>query len=325
MRWFASLVLLLFRFLRFWPVGSQRLRWQLHCLDLAIDVYHYDGLDEHVTALMPAYLDFHAQVHGDAPGDDAGAALTNRLVIFGRILIQAGHHDRGEDLLARAVAFFGGPGPAPPTRVWASGLFDLGGVFLELHRMEEALPWLEKALELRTAVHGADSFEVAQCHNNLGYCLNRLSRFDEAEGSILEAIRLHTRHSGAKSSEVAGAYCNLAENRLRRGQAAEALPILQDALEGTLGSDAIRSDLLDSLADVYAALGRLQECRMAAERSIDTALRDGKVAKVIEYARKLTDRLESAGRPEEAGEYRDMAQDLQRRHYFHKARQEGVA
>lgn len=325
MRWFASLVLLLIRFLRFWPVRAQRLRWQLNCLDLAIDVYNYDGLDEHVTALMPAYLDFHARVHGASAGGGPGAALTNRLVIFGRILIQAGHVERGEELLARAVAFFSGPEPAPARRVWTSSIFDLGGAYLQLNRMGEALPWLEKALQLRTALHGADSFEVAQCHNNLGYCLNRLGRFDEAEGSILEAIRLHTRHSGAKSSEVAGAYCNLAENRLRRGHATEALPILQDALEGTLRSDAIRSDLLDSLSDVYAALGRLQECRMAAERSIDTALRDGKVAKVIEYARKLTDRLESAGREQEAGEYRDLAEDLQRRHFFHKARQEGLA
>lgn len=325
MRWLASLALFFFRTLRFWPWRRQRSRWQLFCIEAALDAYTYEALDEHICAAMPAYIQLHAHVHGPKPELGASASLVHRLATFGRILVQAGHEARGEELLQGAVLFFTDNSPPHLTRRWAASVLNLGVAYLELGRMQDALPWLEEALAMRTMLHGGDSFEVAQCHNNLGFCLNRLGRFDEAERAIEVAIRLHTRHCGARSRDVAGANCNLAENRLRRGQAIDALPLLQGAIEATARYDSIRSDLLDSLSDVYAALGRLQECRLAADRSIQTAFRDGRIAKVIEYARKLTERLESAGRNEEASQYRALADSMQRKHYFQKAKQEGLA
>jgi tetratricopeptide (TPR) repeat protein len=91
---------------------------------------------------------------------------------------------------------------------------NLGNIFLELGKSEEAIPYYRKALQIEPA------FELA--HFNLGSALDAQGKFDEAVSHYVEALRL--------DPEFAEARTNLATVFIRKGKIDEAVRQLRQAL-----------------------------------------------------------------------------------------------
>jgi tetratricopeptide (TPR) repeat protein len=190
MSYIARLALFLCRAAQFWPIASPRAKFQMHALGVAFDSYLQDERTAEAAALVPQYLRLVRTVYGPNPQGRVGAVCMSRQVDFGRILHAAGGTEEGSALVKQCVDWFK-QHPPEEDAVWGACLLNLGGVLVHLQQPQEAIEWLEEASQLWRRVHGPDSYEVAQCQNNLGVAYQDLGQLDAAERAQREALRLN--------------------------------------------------------------------------------------------------------------------------------------
>ncbi|MBQ0931430.1 serine/threonine-protein kinase [Ideonella alba] len=102
----------------------------------------------------------------------------------------------------------------------------LGMVHLDAGRYARASEVLEANLARSRAMHGADDAELAL---NLSFTVLtrlRLMRLDDAEAAARDSVRIAQAHPGLSASELRGLRRRLGQVLVQRGQAAEALAVL---------------------------------------------------------------------------------------------------
>jgi tetratricopeptide (TPR) repeat protein len=104
--------------------------------------------------------------------------------------------------------------------------------FLDNDNYESAIEYQKEALRIFECTYGEEHYEVATCHNVIGFaCLNKGSDLEEAIKHLEKALNLFLKVLGHEKPEVGTCYHNLgvAHSRLRRDHMA--LEYCEKALE----------------------------------------------------------------------------------------------
>lgn len=142
-------------------------------------------------------------------------------------------------------------------------------------RYADALPKAQEALALREQALGADHLEVAASLNTLGEIYRAHGRFDDAERVHRRALTIREKHLGPGDSDVATTLNNLAMLHNARAVYAEAesllkraLSIIERARETPQQNRRLEAEILENLAKVYRALGRVAEAEEAQAKAM---------------------------------------------------------
>jgi tetratricopeptide (TPR) repeat protein len=161
---------------------------------------------------------------------------------------------------------------------------NLGNIFLELGKSDEAIPYFRKALRIDPA------FVLA--HFNLGSALDAQGKFDEAVSHYVEAVRL--------DPEFAEARTNLAVVFIKRGKIDEAVRQLRQALRA-------KPELAKAhynLGVAYRHRGDYREAQKEWERAIEIDPEDAKslsnLGNIAAYSRSFDQAREYYSRAYEA-------------------------
>ncbi|HEX8822454.1 MAG TPA: CHAT domain-containing tetratricopeptide repeat protein [Archangium sp.] len=152
--------------------------------------------------------------------------------------------------------------------------FDEGQRLAEAVRYAEAVPLIERALELSTANHGEAHPEVARCLDLLGNTRRQQGDFARAEPLLQRGLAIREAVYGKHHPDVARSLHNLAYLHYFQGLYARAEPLYERALaiqEATLGAhhpDVARS--LRGLAILYKARGHHARAKSLYERALAT-------------------------------------------------------
>ncbi|MEJ2855717.1 MULTISPECIES: tetratricopeptide repeat protein [unclassified Saccharothrix] len=183
-------------------------------------------------------------------------------------LRETGRYAEAEDVLREAVAVPGVEGDRlAELCTWlAEAVFQQG-------RPAEAVPWCERALEIRRAEHGETHHLVATAMRDLGHVHQAVGDLGSAEAWLRRAAEVWSRlpgHDGdaaeaeadlaalfedtgtigdAPDVDLAAAKHQLALDRLQRGSRTGVVPLLREALALAPDNDLIRLDLAESLSD----------------------------------------------------------------------------
>ncbi|MBL4687323.1 MAG: tetratricopeptide repeat protein, partial [Nannocystaceae bacterium] len=201
-----------------------------------------------------------------------------------------GRHDEAQAVLERALGIFSEKlGPEHPTT--AHALYNLGKVTMSAGELDEARGYFERALSIREAKLGPDHRLVANTLNKLGFVATQAGQLKRARGHHQRALTIHESspettpdliaetligsadvshlqgdlaaaerdYSRAVSlftpedSDLVPALRGLAEVLLDRGRPAEAVPLIERALESKFVDD-YEGGLPELLAKTRSAL-----------------------------------------------------------------------
>jgi class 3 adenylate cyclase/Tfp pilus assembly protein PilF len=192
--------------------------------------------------------------NGEEPVQAADLARRCTLYLWAR-----GEYAASERLAAKALAILEhayGPAHADVARA----LNNLGVLYMELGRNEEAEPLIARALSIREEKLGPDDPSVALTLHNLGIVSMELRRYVEAESFHKRALAIRKTVFDARHPEVQAGATALGVLYRTEGRYAEAESLLAGVLanrEVTLGPD--HPDVALStmyVADIYADSGR---------------------------------------------------------------------
>ena len=185
---------------------------------------------------------------------------------LGTILRRAGRYDEAERILRGAVARHEAL-ESPDRTSFASALDDLAVVLGKTSRGEEALPLLERALEVaELEAHRAILL------SSMGVILLELGRHTEARARFEQALPLAIEHLGEDSTDVATVRGNLAILEDAAGNHGGAAVTLRRSLEvalRTYGPEHPRTaEAMAQLAHVLVSTGELEEAEDLARSAL---------------------------------------------------------
>jgi tetratricopeptide (TPR) repeat protein len=153
-------------------------------------------------------------------------------------------------------------------------LQDLLGTSLRaLGHLDKAETVLQKALDTRAQLLGADDPDTLTSMSNLGALYLARGRYDEAEPLCQQALEGRRRTLGPDHPDTLQSMSNLADLNLARGRYDKAEPLYQQALEGhrrTRGAD--HPDTLASmsnLAALYHECGRYKDAEELLQQALE--------------------------------------------------------
>ncbi|HKX27680.1 MAG TPA: tetratricopeptide repeat protein [Blastocatellia bacterium] len=147
--------------------------------------------------------------------------------------------------------------------------------YLKLQRMgrfDEAIPLVERVLEIRKKILGPEHREVALAYSRLAVLYSIKGDFAKAEPLFQQARVIAEKALGPDHPEVAAALANLGILYVERGDYAKAEPLYQRALnirERALGPD--HRDVaatINSLASLYRNQGRYHKAEPLYQRAL---------------------------------------------------------
>ncbi len=127
-------------------------------------------------------------------------------------------------------------------------LYNLGNVYIETGRPQEALEFYRKAVTFKS--------RYIRAYLNMGIALNQLNRQKEAEAAFLKAVELDPRSTDA--------FFNLGYIYEASGQMQKAL----EAYQNTVNIDSRHAEAYYNMGNVYVALGRLQQAIESYKKAI---------------------------------------------------------
>ncbi|HKX30424.1 MAG TPA: tetratricopeptide repeat protein [Blastocatellia bacterium] len=137
---------------------------------------------------------------------------------------------------------------------------------IKLHdagKYDEALPLIERALEIRTRLLGPDHRDVAKAINSLGLIYYDKGEYPKAEQLLKRALAIIENSPGPENPDLAQYLNSLALVYRNRGEYAKAEPCYQRALaiwKKTLGPQHLNvAYLLNNLADLYRNRGESEK------------------------------------------------------------------
>ena len=143
-------------------------------------------------------------------------------------------------------------------------------------RLRQAAPTekhARRALEIAQTIHGNDHPATAEVMAFLGYALRVFRRFEEAEPLLRQAVAVQRRFPPPGKNDFPNLLVDLATVLGETGRAAEATPLVEEALErirsasGDEGQEF--ADGLNALGNLRLALGDVAGAETAYRRGID--------------------------------------------------------
>lgn len=154
----------------------------------------------------------------------------------------------------------------------AKVLSDLAVVYFNQGNLDAAEANTREALLIREATLPADHASLGESYNNLGVLLSKRAKYEQARDLLVRALAIRTQALGPEHADVAQSLTNLGMVCSNLGDHEAALVHQQRALDiyqMTLGKDHLAvANVLSHLAGNYLALGRLQQSRELAGRSL---------------------------------------------------------
>ncbi len=154
----------------------------------------------------------------------------------------------------------------------ATRLASLGAVHQDLGDKAQALPLLQRSLELRERAFGPDHPEVATAVNDLGNLLGSLGEYTEARPLLERAMILRERSLGPNHPALGRSLAGLANTYRATGDLQQARTLHERALaitEAAYGPDHPQvASRVGDLGNVFANLGDLTRARALHERAL---------------------------------------------------------
>ncbi len=205
------------------------------------------------------------------------AARTQRIQRFMMNLFQGGDESVGPGDSMRVVTLLDRGVQEAQTlnndpKVQADLYQTLGTIFDQLGKFDQADSLLHSALDRRKALFGPDSIEVAESLVALGQLRADQARLQEAEQLIRQGMEMDERHLPRNHSSVIKATLALGKVLGQRGDYAQAIQLLGEAVRlqsepGTASADLANS--LSALADTQCSAGHYELCDPLHRRALE--------------------------------------------------------
>jgi serine/threonine-protein kinase len=157
--------------------------------------------------------------------------------------------------------------------VQASMLNTIGRVYIKLGLYDEAIPVLEKSLELRKQAYGDKNLEVASTMKTLASALQNAGQYDTAKKLITKALAIQRSVLGNRHAEVAGSLTILGDTLYEIGKYDEAEAAYREALK--INSKVLGEETLDvaislgNVADVLLIQGKTKEAEELHQKALE--------------------------------------------------------
>jgi eukaryotic-like serine/threonine-protein kinase len=205
------------------------------------------------------------------------AARTQRIQRFMMNLFQGGDESVGPGDSMRVVTLLDRGVQEAQTlnndpKVQADLYQTLGTIYDQLGKFDQADSLLHSALDRRKALFGPDSIEVAESLVALGQLRADQARLQEAEQLIRQGMEMDERHLPRNHSSVIKATLALGKVLGQRGDYAQAIQLLGEAVRlqsepGTASTDLANS--LSALADTQCSAGHYELCDPLHRRALE--------------------------------------------------------
>ena len=205
------------------------------------------------------------------------AARTQRIQRFMMNLFQGGDESVGPGDSMRVVTLLDRGVQEAQTlnndpKVQADLYQTLGTIYDQLGKFDQADSLLHSALDRRKALFGPDSIEVAESLVALGQLRADQARLQEAEQLIRQGMEMDERHLPRNHSSVIKATLALGKVLGQRGDYAQAIQLLGEAVRlqsepGTASADLANS--LSALADTQCSAGHYELCDPLHRRALE--------------------------------------------------------
>ncbi len=207
----------------------------------------------------------------------AEAARTERIQQFMTNLFQGGDESVGPSdemrvitLVDRGVQEAQNLNTDP--KIQSELLYNLGGIYEQLGKLDKADQLQSSALEKRKALFGPDSAEVAESLVALGEVRADQAHYDEAEKLIRQGLEMSRRHLPANHPAVGKALYALGALKVDRGDYDEAIQVLNQAVNIESAPGGVPADLamsLTSLANSHFYLGHYDISKSLNQRALE--------------------------------------------------------
>ena len=149
----------------------------------------------------------------------------------------------------------------------------IGSTRLQLGLAAEALPLLDKSLELMRGSSVGDASVVAEVQHQRALCLQALGRAAEGEAPMRESLQLHERIDGRASAPTVRAMNDLALLLKDAGRVDDVEPLLRDALARVRAmpelDEASLASTTGNLGMFLQEVGRAEEARLLIQETLD--------------------------------------------------------
>jgi tetratricopeptide (TPR) repeat protein len=233
---------------------------------------------------------------------------------LGWALGETGQYDEAIAVERRTIAI-AEANPSPDTRVaLADATAAMGGILVDDDRYADAVPVLDRAIELLTEVEGSNP-DVASAMNNRGNALVELGRLDEAIASYRDALSIVTTPGTEDAYMAASLEDGMSTALFRKGDVAGAEAQARAAVDGFVALHVdpareahARARLADALAKRGAAGADDEYARAVAQMTESQAPRPVLARIELDWASSLASRGERARAITLARSARDHAQ-----------------
>lgn len=182
-------------------------------------------------------------------------SYASTLEAYSRVLFSTGRWTETEPVLKEALEL--PQGKTDPV-LRSSLLYQLGSVYGEQRRNEEAIPVLLESLELSEKAHGADAAATSNTVELLASVYDYAGRYAEAEPLFRRSLSLAEKHYGAGSEEVGRVLTNLALNMSFQERFDEALALYKRAIPMM---EAAQGYPRGSLAGAHSGIAQIHHTR----------------------------------------------------------------
>lgn len=138
----------------------------------------------------------------------------------------------------------------------ANSLNNISGIYSERGKFDDAITYLQKALDMHIVCYGEQHLSVATDYNNLGVIYSSLSQYNKALEMIRKALTIRIGLYGEKHDDVAACYLSLGSCQQDLSHYAEALNSYTKALNILQG---LHGEKHEMVARAYSSLGVLYD------------------------------------------------------------------
>ena len=198
--------------------------------------------------------------------------------------------------------------PASFESLLADAYYLRGDILSEASRLDEAIVWLERCLEIKESIHGPLHYSLITPLLGLGVAYGRLGHYPESENYFKRNLDLARANFGERGLFVAKSYANMGIAAMQAQRFDEAESNYKQSLralsESTSGGTMDKAKVLVNLGNLYGNTGRPALAMESYEQAVV-----------------ITDQLGEAGALVKAATLHNMASEIAKLGDFERAAQ----